>query len=161
MFLYILFAATFSGRVASAETNNTNPLIPSNKTFGELYEIGKNSYLANDWRACVDYFEAAISAHRIYMNISLNCQQNCKIVANENRSLISADQYDAEDEELEFYERKVKSTLCLMKCKKANLGIHRDSEFVRKDIVDSFDAMEHYNFLQLCYHQVTIFVTKN
>ena len=55
-------------------------------------------------------------------------------------------------EDIQFYERKVKTTLCLIK--QCNLR----SEEIPSDMVDELDRKMPYNYLQLCYLKVSYYV---
>ena len=53
------------------------------KNFEELYKVGKDSYLANDWKNCVKYLEEAIADHKHYQQAITNCKIECRREMNE------------------------------------------------------------------------------
>ena len=62
-------------------------------------------------------------------------------------------------EELLFYEKKVLSTLCLLKCKFSQPDFVSADEFVHREQLFLHETFEAYNYLQLCYYQVRHFLT--
>ena len=59
-------------------------------------------------------------------------------------------------EELLFYEKKVLSTLCLLKCKFSQPDFVSADEFVHREQLFLHETFEAYNYLQLCYYQVRL-----
>jgi hypothetical protein len=55
-------------------------------------------------------------------------------------------------EDLHFYEKLVKQTLCLMNCK--NSTMPEMTSQMPKDVVEDFEWKLPYDYLQLCYYQV-------
>lgn len=53
------------------------------KNFEELYKVGKDSYLANDWKNCVKYLEEAITDYKYYQQAITNCKIECRREMNE------------------------------------------------------------------------------
>ena len=62
---------------------------------------------------------------------------------------------ESTDEELLFYEKKVLSTLCLLKCKFSQPDFVSADEFLHRDQLFLYETLEAYNYLQLCYFQVS------
>ena len=122
-----------------------------NKSFSEWYEVGRLAYLDNDWEQCVQGFEKALTAYKTYKNISLGCKRMCQ-KSTKNQHILT--QANLEDD-LQFYQKKILYTLCNIKCKAASPFFVRDDDFVKKEVLEHFESQEPYNYLQLCYHQVS------
>ncbi len=60
---------------------------------------------------------------------------------------------EEEIEDLRFFEKAIKNTLCVMKCKREAFGPER-VEQVSVDTLKEFETKSPYNYLQLCYYQV-------
>jgi hypothetical protein len=57
--------------------------------------------------------------------------------------------------ELIHFERLVRNTLCIMRCKRRIFGKNRVERIQDKKIlVQQFEGKQIYNYLQLCYFQV-------
>lgn len=115
------------------------------KNYERLYEIGKESYLANDWKNCILYMESAIEDHRKYHEVVTGCKIKCH--NGKRRRNATADDID-------FYESMVRQTLCLLQCKREGFGKNR-VEQVSSETVYDFDEREPYHYLQLCYYNVS------
>lgn len=123
------------------------------KSLTELYVDARHAYLDNDWAKCAQGFEKAIEAYKAYLRVNVECKQKCK---NEEEKrgksdLISA---GANSKDLAFYEKKVITTLCLLRCKFSHPDYLSNDEFTSKNQLELYESLEPYNFLQLCYHQV-------
>jgi len=57
------------------------------------------------------------------------------------------------DEELVFYGNLVHETLCILKCR--NSTVKEPNIFTPKDVLDDMDKKLPYDYLQLCYYQVS------
>ena len=119
---------------------------PSN--LEDLYAAGKSAYLENDWQKCVETFEAAIKGYKAFIDLNIKCRRQCN--STQDRILT----HGTRDEELVFYERKILSTLCLLRCKFADGSFVSQNEFMSKDQLFLYESLEPYNYLQLCYFQV-------
>ena len=117
--------------------------------FEEWFNLGKSAYLENDWKNCAEHFESALEAYHTFVNITLFCKNKCK---NPKETLL----FDNTDEELKFYEQKIRITLCLLNCKKSHKDYIEANDFVQKSILQDFENYEPYNYLQLCYFQVPL-----
>ena len=123
------------------------------KSLADLFDVGKTSYLENDWQSCATNFETAIKAYKSYKNINTQCRRQCHEVP--KKDLILAENFN---EELLFFEKKVLSTLCLLKCKFSQLDFVGADEFMHKDQLFLYESVEAYNYLQLCYYQVSTYL---
>ena len=121
------------------------------KSFAEWYEFGRLAYLDNDWEQCVQGFEKALQTYKTHKNISLGCKRQCQ---NDTKNQHILNQANLEDD-LQFYQKKILYTLCNIKCKAASPFFVRDDDFVNKEVLAHFESQEPYNYLQLCYHQVS------
>ncbi len=65
----------------------------------------------------------------------------------------------AEDvDNLHFFEKMVKQTLCLMNCK--NSTMPELSAQLPKEVMDDFERKMPYDYLQLCYYNVSYLTVK-
>ena len=108
-------------------------------------------FLENDWQSCVSNFERSIKAYKSYITINTLCRRQCQNVPKQD--LILAENAS---EELLFYEKKVLSTLCLLKCKFSQPDFVSADEFVHREQLFLHETFEAYNYLQLCYYQVRL-----
>lgn len=53
----------------------------------------------------------------------------------------------------QYYERVVRNTLCVIKCKKDVFGSRVD-RIVESHVIDDFQIKKPYDYLQLCYYKV-------
>ncbi len=122
------------------------------KSFEELFNLGKEAYLSNDWSVCSVNMEKAIRTYKEFSEIMLECQESC-------HNFVFDHMIDKEFEELRFYEKMIRSTLCLIRCKKAKFGDSADAnhQFASEATIQLFETKEPYNYLQLCYSQVSNF----
>ncbi len=57
-------------------------------------------------------------------------------------------------DDMHFYEKMIKKTLCLMNCK--NNTMPEASSQLPKEVMDDFEWKMPYDYLQLCYYQVRL-----
>lgn len=134
----------------------------TNKSFSEWYEIGRLAYLDNDWELCVQGFEKAVQAYKSYQNINLACKKQCQNRTKDNQDKIFQIRKEDSthlDDDLLFYSKKIFYTLCIIKCKATSTNFVKDDDFVSKKVLEHFEALEPYNYLQLCYFQVSFEVS--
>ena len=113
------------------------------KNFEELYAVGTRSYLDNDWDNCIKYIEKSLEKYKEFKKSMIRCKLKCSDMG---KRLKPSFENDIED--LHFYEKMVKTTLCLLKtCDHLKIDIH-------KDILKSFNERVPYEYLQLCYYKV-------
>lgn len=125
------------------------------KTFVELYEIGVEAYLENNWRDCIVFLEAALHEYHIYRQTIINCRMECWFESQRTTPLMANVNVD----NLQFYDNIVQRTLCLGKCH--NRYLHKQylpPFYLHKIYRERFQSMLPYEYLQLCYYKVRIFV---
>ena len=113
------------------------------ESFAHLYDLGKESYLDEDWDFCVKYMEGAIAEFHTYQTDLSKCRRQCDI---QHEPLMKQDV-----ENLHFFEQQIKTTLCLMR--QCGAGVIQ-SQTPQKTLSE-FQAKEPYNYLQLCYLKVS------
>lgn len=118
------------------------------KSCDVLYRDGVEAYLDERWQDCIDSFERAVSEYRTLKQNTVNCRIQCHAEADES-SFMGPKEMD----DLQFFEKMVRNTLCLLKCNKHNSkgGMNGLPEKVQKD----FEHLRPYEYLQLCYYQVS------
>ena len=52
--------------------------------FIDLYEAGKKSYLANDFKKCIENIEEALKSYSVYTGAILKCKMGCKKESEDN-----------------------------------------------------------------------------
>jgi hypothetical protein len=118
------------------------------KTCDVLYHEGIEAYLEERWQDCIDNLEHALSGYRLLKQTDVNCRLKCHSEA-DGTPLMG--QINIED--LQFFEKLVRKTLCLLKCSKHNPkgGLNG----LPKDVEREFEDLKPYEYLQLCYYQVS------
>ena len=96
------------------------------------------------------YINLAITDYRYYTQVAVKCKSQCKDEAARFKPSFP----DVDVDDLHFFERLVGQTLCLMTCKSEVLGSHRE-EHIPAETIKDFETKNPYNYLQLCYHQVS------
>lgn len=114
-----------------------------------LYENGVEAYLENRYADCVKNFELALGKYRLYMKHLQNCRLNCKEEAEFSDPL-----YPIDIDDLYFYEKTIKQTLCIVKCKNNN-DIFSDDFSINPEIEKLFEDYKPFEYLHLCYYQVS------
>ena len=115
------------------------------KNFEELYAIGTRSYLDNNWDNCIKYIEKSIEKYKKYQRSMSRCKMKCSEMAKSFKS-----KFPDNIEDLHFYEKMLKTTLCLLKtCDHLKLDIN-------KDVLKAFNERDPYEYVQLCYYKVEI-----
>jgi hypothetical protein len=114
-----------------------------------LYRDGIEAYLEEKWQDCIDNLEHALSGYRTLKQITVNCRIKCHAEADESRTLMGPRNID----DLQFFEKMVRKTLCLLKCSRHNPkgGLNG----LPKDVEKEFEDLKPYEYLQLCYYQVS------
>jgi hypothetical protein len=51
------------------------------ENFEELYAKGREAYLENNYKDCVEYMEAALRDYKSYNDIDDGCKRTCKQVS--------------------------------------------------------------------------------
>lgn len=114
-----------------------------------LYEKGVEAYLDNRFDVCVTNLENAVEKYRVYTKKLQNCRLKCRDIADLSEPL-----YPVDVDNLLFYEKAIKTTLCIVKCKRK----HRDvfSGFnINQQTEKLFEEQKPYEYLHICYFQVS------
>ena len=143
-------SASSSSSIAKQELEEQMNQTDENKNFEELYAIGTRAYLDNDWDNCIGYIETALKKYRVFQKSMAQCKLKCNDIGRTHFKPSFPD--DVED--LQFYEKMIQTTLCLMKqCEYLREDIH-------KDVMKDFNEKAPYEYLQLCYYKVGICCVK-
>lgn len=122
------------------------PEIEKVDNYEDLYFKGKQAYLENDYKDCIKHIEAAVEDYRMYTSTVNKCKLECQ---NNNKNIKSV---MVNSPHLEHYEKMIKVTLCIMKCKIKTLGLGRTEE-IKSTTLEDFSTKKPYDYLQLCYYQ--------
>jgi hypothetical protein len=122
--------------------------IGAEKSCNALYRDGIEAYLEERWQVCIDNLERALSSYRLLKQTTVNCRLMCRAEVDESSSLMSPKNID----DLQFFEKMIRNTLCLIKCNKHN---PKDAlNGLPKSTIKEFEDLKPYEYLQLCYYQV-------
>lgn len=123
------------------------------KSCDVLYRDGVEAYLDERWQDCIDRFERAVTDYRVLKQDTVNCRVKCHAEADESTFM-----GPKEVDDLRFFEKMVRNTLCLLKCNKYNPkgGLNG----MPKDVQKEFEELKPYEYLQLCYFQVSGILAK-
>ncbi|CAK9805831.1 Prolyl 3-hydroxylase 1 [Anthophora quadrimaculata] len=123
---------------------------PENRTVNELFEDAVLAYLEENWDRCIEDFNAVLHGYKAYRRMITNCRKKCRSKADGDEPI-----YPENIDDLHFYEKKVKETLCLLMCNneyreiagaKALKTLPRETE---QKLVDH----RVYEYLHICYYQ--------
>ncbi|OAD59085.1 Prolyl 3-hydroxylase 1, partial [Eufriesea mexicana] len=121
-----------------------------NRTLNEVFADAVHAYLEEDWDRCIEDFNIVTYRYKIYKRMIVNCRQKCRVEA------AGAPPIFPEDiEDLHFYEKKVRETLCLLMCNQEYLDISGSktlktlSRETEQKLVDN----RVYEYLHICYYQ--------
>ena len=124
------------------------PKLNKNENFEQLYSEGKEAYLSNDFSGCVQRMEAALLDHKYYTEIITGCKLDCQTqIQRETQSAVVE-----HIQEMMPFEKLIRETLCLMKCKEGKIPRSRD-EFATESTRADFESKKPYDYLQLCYYK--------
>lgn len=121
-----------------------------NESCVVLYERGVEAYLGNDYDECVADFEGALQKYRLYKKLTNNCRLKCKQEAEMSEPMFSVN-----IENLLFYEKTVKTTLCIMLCKNDHRDVFENTH-LNFDTELLFEDLKVYDYLHICYFQVKL-----
>lgn len=122
------------------------------KSCDVLYRDGVEAYLDERWKDCIDNLERAVAGYRELKQTAVNCRLMCQTQAEESPFMGPKNIDD-----LQFFEKMVRKTLCLLKCNKHNPkgGLNG----LPKNVEKQFEDLRPYEYLQLCYYQVSATLT--
>lgn len=132
--------------LAHVQTNEANVT----ETSVQLYEKGVEAYLENRWADCVVYFEKALGKYRKYRKKVQSCRLKCK-----NEAEFSEPLYPVDNDNLLFFERAIRQTLCIMECENDDPEI-LENYIVNMETGNLFEEQRPYEYLHICYFQVSI-----
>ncbi len=96
------------------------------KTFEVLYDTAKRAYLDNDWKNCVEQMNLAVADFNLQRDEVYKCKKKCRRRGggagdeeDDVESVFDGGETDAEIDELRFFERLTRNTLCLMRCRQS------------------------------------------
>lgn len=139
-----LFHAIVVSLLSHVLSKNLN----TTESCAELYEKGVDAYLDNDFERCVSNFEAALALYRSYTKKLQICRLRCAEEAELSEPL-----YHVDIENLRFYEKAIRNTLCIIKCKEKSeiFGAYN----IDKETESLFENRKPYEYLHICYFQVS------
>jgi hypothetical protein len=143
----LLLCASATQQDQALESSNTN----NDKDFVHLYEEGKQAYLDEHWQRCIDLMRSAVDAYKTYRMAKIRCRTECRRAADAAEMLTVPSV-----EDLDFYERQVRATLCLLKCGKKDKTV---AVTYSRTQLDNFERLMPYDYMQLCYFQVYLVYT--
>ncbi|XP_029178230.1 prolyl 3-hydroxylase 1-like [Nylanderia fulva] len=119
-------------------------------TLGEIYENAVQAYLEEDWDGCITRFNDALHTYKMYKRTVTICRRKCRAEATGSSPIFAED-----IEDLHFYERKVKETLCLMKCNQDYREITGAGALKRLPRAKEMKFVNFtiYEYLHICYFQ--------
>ncbi|XP_015594433.1 prolyl 3-hydroxylase 2 [Cephus cinctus] len=135
----------------NAERPEESPFdISRNSTIAEIFDNAVKAYLDEDWDECIIGFETALDRYKKYRAQVIKCRQKCKEEARGSAPL-----FPENIEDLHFYEKKIRETLCLLICNQdyrdvagsvalKRLPFHTEKKFVER---------RPYEYLHICYYQ--------
>lgn len=114
-----------------------------------LYDTGVKDYLDNNDDGCVEKLERALELYNKYSGKLRRCNLQCHAEIDYDEPL-----YKIDVEDLLHYERTIKNTLCLLKCKQKNniLGVW---DQIDDHVIDIFEKRKPYEYLHVCYAHVS------
>jgi len=76
----LLFLLLYLGVSGTAGYGTKSASVPQNSymNFEELYLKGKEAYLNNNFKDCVEHIEAALSEYKNYNKVVNSCKLECK-----------------------------------------------------------------------------------
>ena len=119
--------------------------LENGENFHQLYTQGQDAYLENNFELCVSKMEAALNDYKLYTDIITGCKFECQ-----SKSQSSEQNVVQHLQEMMPFEKLIRETLCLMKCKEKNFPRSRD-EFASEATRVEFEKKKPYDYLQLCY----------
>lgn len=134
-----------------SETKDAAGLEPSsNRSATEWFKLGVDAYLSEHWDGCVRAFENAIVEWHSFRQANIDCRLRCGDEARRAPRLFPDDV-----EHLHYAEELVRSTLCIIKCKKQAFRSRKTPEALPASEQKVFRDLKPYEYLQLCYYQVS------
>lgn len=131
------------------------------KTYSNFYEWGLKAYTEERWYECAAFMRRALEDYKYEKSVSVYCRKKCNIVIPIWTSVMKGDPsgdthrlVPYPSTELEYFDRTVRKSLCLLRCKRDNFSL-RPNKAVPVRIKRDFDTLEPYSYMQLCYWNVS------
>ncbi|XP_076177927.1 prolyl 3-hydroxylase 1 isoform X2 [Ptiloglossa arizonensis] len=122
----------------------------TNRTLHQIFNDAVEAYLEEDWHRCIEDFDELLHGYKIYKRMLVNCRQRCRIKVNG-----AAPIFPENIEDLYFYEKKVKETLCLMMCNQEYREIagYKALRMLPREFEFKLIDLQAYEYLHICYYQ--------
>lgn len=132
------------------ELNNEVNGFPTNKTLNELYEDAVRAYLDENWDRCIERFNAVTYGYKTYKRAIANCRKKCR-----EKAAGEAPIFPENIDDMHFYEKKVRETLCLLTCNQEYREIAGSKALRVLPRETEQKLMQHkiYEYLHICYYQ--------
>ncbi|XP_037092514.1 prolyl 3-hydroxylase 2-like [Pollicipes pollicipes] len=117
--------------------------------YGELFQLGKDAYLEEDYQSCVNLLLEALQSQRAYEQLLLDCRDRCREEAGRETLMLD----DQQPDELRVFERLIRQTRCLVQCQRQRLGNHLQEFYDSAWADEEFRTRKPYEYLQLCYYK--------
>ncbi len=88
----------------------------------------------------------AIEDYHFYRDAVVGCRLKC------HKESVGKPLTSPQLEDMKLWERLIKQTLCILKCKKDILK--NRAEIVAKTVTADFESLKPYDYMQLCYYKV-------
>lgn len=121
---------------------------PKIVTFLDNYGVGIDSYLSNDYDACVYHLEAAVRGYQEYYETVARCRVGCEAERNNRKPF-----FPDNPEHSHFFEGVISKTICLKRCltqRLTNLPKYFSMDEWHKN---QFETRAPYEYLQICYYR--------
>ncbi|XP_059469001.1 prolyl 3-hydroxylase 1-like [Neocloeon triangulifer] len=116
------------------------------KDFVQWFEEGATAYLDEHWQECLHAMQKSMADFKQYKSEVVLCRLRCKDEAEAAQPLSMIDV-----EDLGFFERQIRTTLCMMKCNEGT--VHEKRGVYKEEVLKKFESLAPYDYLQLCYFQ--------
>ncbi|KAF5305804.1 hypothetical protein FQA39_LY09140 [Lamprigera yunnana] len=112
-----------------------------------LYQEGVQAYLENNFEGCVTKLEEGLKYYSTFTKALKNCRLKCKQDAE-----LADPLYSVDVEDMHYYEKTIRNTLCLIKCRKSQPGLALSSS-LRPETEKIYEERKPYEYIHLCYYQ--------
>ncbi|XP_034172904.2 prolyl 3-hydroxylase 2 isoform X1 [Osmia lignaria lignaria] len=121
-----------------------------NKTLNELFKDAVQAYLEENWVRCIDDFNAVMQGYKVYRRMIVNCREKCRA-----KAAGTAPIFPENIDDLHFYEKKVRETLCLLTCNQEYREIAgaKALKMLPRDTEQKLIDHHVYEYLHICYYQ--------
>ncbi|XP_076659002.1 prolyl 3-hydroxylase 1 isoform X2 [Halictus rubicundus] len=120
----------------------------TDRTLHEIYYDAVQAYLDEDWDRCIENFNEVSHGYKVYKRMVVNCRRKCRQRANGEFPI-----FPENIEDLQFYERKIRETLCLLTCNQEYLEIAGDNALrtLPRETETKLTNYHLYEYLHICY----------